>query len=62
MSDEQPTYTEPDNPGVRVPPPILFLAVVLVGSGLPLVWAMELPNWSGWSLAQWALLCLSRAC
>ncbi len=57
MSDKHPTYTEPDNPGVRVPPPIFILGVVLVGYGLQRVWALELPNWSGWSLAAYASLC-----
>jgi len=56
MSDEQPTNQEPDNPGVRVPPPILLIGVVLVGHGLQQVWALELPNWSGWSVAAWAIL------
>ncbi len=56
MSDEQPTNEEPDNPGVRVPPPILLIGVVLVGYGLQQVWALELPNWYGWSVAAWAML------
>ena len=56
LSDEQPTNQEPDNPGVRVPPPILLIGVVLVGHGLQQVWALELPNWSGWSVAAWAIL------
>ena len=56
MSDEQPTNREPDNPGVRVPPPVLLVGVVILGYGLQQVRALELPNWSGWSVAAWALL------
>ena len=56
MSDEQPTNREPDNPGVRVPPPVLLVGIVILGYGLQQVWALELPNWSGWSVAAWALL------
>ena len=56
MSDEQQTSQVPDNPGVRVAPPILLIGVVLVGFGLQQAWALELPNWSGWSAAAGALL------
>ncbi len=56
MSDEQQTSQVPDNAGVRVPPPILLLVVVLVGYGLQQAWALELPNWSGWSIAGRALI------
>jgi len=49
MSDEQ--QGVPDRPGVRLAPPILLIAVVLIGYGLHLVWALELPTWSGWSVA-----------
>ncbi len=56
MSDEQQTSHVPDNPGVRVPPPILLIVVVLVGYGLQQAWALELPSWSGWSGAGWGLI------
>ena len=56
MSDEQQTSQVPDNAGVRVPPPILLIVVVLVGYGLQQAWALELPNWSGWSGAGWGLI------
>lgn len=56
MSDEQASNQEPDNPGVRVPPPILLIGVVLVGYGLQQVWALELPSWFGWPLAAWVSL------
>ncbi len=56
MSDKQQTSQVPDNPGVRVPPPILLIVVVLVGYGLQQAWALELPNWSGWSVAARALI------
>ena len=56
MTDEQRTSQAPDNPGTRVPPPILLIGAVLVGYGLQQVWALELPNWAGWSVAAWALL------
>ena len=51
MSDEQQTSQVPDNPGVKVPPPIPWLGVILVGYGLQQAWVLELPNWSGWSVA-----------
>ncbi len=56
MSDKQQTSQVPDNPGVRVPPPILLIVVVLVGYGLQQAWALELPNGSGWSVAARALI------
>jgi protein-S-isoprenylcysteine O-methyltransferase Ste14 len=56
MSDEQQTSHLPDHPGVRVPPPILLIVVVLVGYSLQQAWALELPNWSGWSGAGWGLI------
>ena len=51
MTDEQQTGQALDNAGVRVPPPILLIAVILVGYGLQQAWALELPNWSGLSVA-----------
>ncbi len=56
MSDEQQTSQVPDNAGVRVPPPILWIGVILVGHGLQQAWALELPNGSGWSVAARALI------
>ncbi len=56
MSDEQQTSQVPDNPGVRVPPPILLIVAILAGYGLQQAWALELPNWSGWSAAARALI------
>ena len=56
MSDEPQTRPVPDNPGVRVPPPVMLIAVILAGYGLQQAWALELPNWSGWSAAARALI------
>ena len=56
MSDGRETSPVPDNPGVRVPPPILLIVVVLVGYGLQQAWALELPSGSGWSGAGWVLI------
>ncbi len=41
MSDEQQTSQVPDNPGVRVAPPILPIGVVLAGVGLQQAWALD---------------------
>ena len=46
----------PDHPGVRVPPPILLIVVILVGYGLQQAWALELPSGSGWSGTGWGLI------
>ncbi len=54
MTDELQTSQAPDNPGTRVPPPILLIVVVLAGYCLQQLWALELSNWSGWYLAAWA--------
>ncbi len=54
MTDEQQTGQVLDNPGVRVPPPILLMLVILAGYGLHQLWALELTNWSGWYVAAWA--------
>jgi hypothetical protein len=56
MSDQQQTRHVPDNAGVRVHPPILLIAVLLVGYGLQQAWALELPNGSGGSVAGQALI------
>ena len=55
MTDE-PTGQVPDNPGTRVPPPILLIVVILAGYCLQQLWALELTNWSGWYVAAWALV------
>ncbi len=54
MTDELQTSQAPDNPGTRVPPPILLIVVVLAGYCLQQLWALELSNGSGWYLAAWA--------
>ncbi len=59
MTDEQLTGQVLDNPGTRVPPPILLLAVILVGYCLQQFWTLELTNWSGWYVAAWALIGVS---
>ncbi len=56
MTAEQQTGQAPDNPGTRVPPPVLLILFVLIGYGLQQVWALELPNGSGWSVAGWAVI------
>ncbi len=54
MIDEQETGQALDNPGVRVPPPVLLIVVILAGYGLQQVWAPALTSWSGWFVAAWA--------
>ncbi len=56
MTDEQQTSQVPDNPGVRVPPPILLIGAILAGYCLQQLWALELTNWSGRYVAAWALI------
>ena len=56
MTDKQQTSQEPDNAGVRVPPPIVLLVLILAGYFLQQLWALELPNWSGWYVAGWATI------
>ena len=53
MTAEQQTGLALDNPGVRVPPPVLLIVVSLAGVGIQQVWALELTNWSGWTTAAW---------
>ena len=57
MTDEQGQVL--DNPGTRVPPPILLLAVIIVGYCLQQLWALELTNGSGWYVAGWAIIGVS---
>jgi protein-S-isoprenylcysteine O-methyltransferase Ste14 len=61
MSDAQQTSHAPDNAGVRVPPPILLIAVILLGYGLQRVWALELPGWAGWPVAAGTLIAVGVA-
>ena len=56
MIDGRQTGQGPDNPGVRVPPPLLLLAVILTGVGLQKLWAVRLTDWPGWPVAGWALI------
>ena len=56
MSDKQQTSQVPDNPGVRVPPPILLIGAILAGYCLQQLWALELTNWSGWSVVARVLI------
>ena len=58
MTDEQPTSQTPDNPGTRVPPPILLIAVILAGYCFQQIWTLELTKWFGWVAAAWALIAL----
>ena len=46
----------PDNPGTRLPPPILLLAVMFPGYCLQQLWALELAKGSGWPIAGWAVI------
>ncbi len=54
MTDEQQTGQVLDNPGTRVPPPILLIAVIFAGYCLQQLWTLELTNRSGWYVAAWA--------
>ncbi len=54
MTDERQTGQGPDNAGVRVPPPLVLLAVILTGAGLQKAWALHLTDWPGWPVAGWA--------
>ena len=56
MTDEQLTGREPDNPGTKLPPPILLLPVLFVGYCLQQLWALDLMNGSGWNVAGWAVI------
>ncbi len=56
MTDEQQSDQSSDNAGVRVPPPIVLLGLILAGYVLGLLWPPELPNWAGWNVAGWALI------
>ena len=56
MTDTQQTGQEPDNPGVRLPPPIVLLVLILAGYFLQQLWALELMKWSGWYVAGWAVI------
>lgn len=53
MIDEELGGQALDNPGTRVPPPILLIVVMLVGYGLQQLWALELTNGSEWYVAAW---------
>ncbi len=53
MTDEPQTSQALDNPGTRVPPPILLIVVMLAGYCLQQLWALELTNWSRWTLTAW---------
>ena len=44
MTDEQQTGQALDNPGTKVPPPILLIGVILAGYGLQQLWTLELPS------------------
>ncbi len=56
MTHEQQTDQALDNPGTRVPPPILLIGVILAGYGLQQLWALEWTNGWGWDVAAWALI------
>ncbi len=56
MIDEQLTGLVLDNPGTRVPPPLLPLAVILVGYCLQQLFSLELTNASGGYVAGWAII------
>jgi protein-S-isoprenylcysteine O-methyltransferase Ste14 len=56
MTDEQQSDQSSDNAGVRVPPPIVLLGLILAGYVLGLLWPLELPNWAGWNAAGWTLI------
>ena len=59
MTAEQQAGPALDNPGVRVPPPVLLIVVILVGVGLQQIWMLELTTWSGWTFAARASIGLS---
>jgi len=54
MTDEQQPDQSPDNAGVKVPPPIVLIVLILAGYLLQLLWTLELTNWTGWSAVGWA--------
>ena len=56
MTNEQQTAQAPDNPGTRMPPPILLLAVMSAGYCFQQLWALEIAKGSGWHSAAWALI------
>ena len=56
MSAEHPVGQALDNPGVRVPPPILLIVVILAGYGLQQLWALQPTNSSRWFVAAWAVI------
>ncbi len=53
---EEPTDPAHDNAGVRVPPPLLLLAVILAGYGFQQLWALEFTTGFGGWVAGWALI------
>lgn len=56
MTTEQRTPRAPDNPGTRIPPPIMLIPVLLIGVSLQAIWTLELLNGSGWSVAGQAVI------
>ena len=56
MTDCHETGQEPDNPGIRIHPPLVLLAVILTGVGLQKLWALQLTAWPGWPVAGWVLI------
>ncbi len=46
----------PDNPGTRLPPPILLLAVMFPGYGMQQIWTLELAKGSVSPIAGWAVI------
>ena len=53
MSDEPQTSQSLDNPGTKLPPPILLIVMVLAGYCLQQLWALELTSGPRWPLAAW---------
>ena len=56
MTAEQEIGQAADRPATRVSPPSLLLVVILFGYGLQQLWALELPDGSGLSVAGRAVI------
>ncbi len=56
MTEEKSGDHRADNPGVRVPPPLIPLAAIGIGYGLQRVWTLAPPDWAGRPILGWALV------
>ena len=56
MTNTQQPNQAPDNPGIKVHPPLILIGIILAGYGFQQLWALEFSNWSGGSVTAPALL------